>query len=103
MNKAPPPPTTTTTTTTSQLFNVSIVDIANAFRPSPIPVNVGDRIRWTNNDGIAHTTTSTDTYPWDSRRLDTGERFTWTFDTPGTFDYFCSIHQGMRGQVVVKP
>ena len=87
-----------------QTFGVSIVDIATAFQPSPITINVGDRVRWTNNDGIAHTTTSTDTSLWKSGSLNPGVGFPWTFDTPGTFSYFCSIHPDMKGEVeVVDP
>jgi plastocyanin len=32
----------------------------------------------------------------------TDETFSFTFDKPGTYAYFCSIHPKMTGQVVVK-
>jgi plastocyanin len=31
----------------------------------------------------------------------TGQTFSVTFDTPGTFAYYCEIHPGMIGQVTV--
>jgi plastocyanin len=33
--------------------------------------------------------------------LDTDQQFSHTFESPGTYDYFCSIHPRMTGQVVV--
>jgi len=33
--------------------------------------------------------------------LDTNERFSHTFDKPGTYPYYCSLHPKMTGQVVV--
>ena len=32
---------------------------------------------------------------------DTDDTFSHTFDSPGTYKYFCSIHPKMTGQVVV--
>jgi len=32
--------------------------------------------------------------------LDTDERFSYRFDAPGTYDYFCSIHPKMTGRIV---
>jgi plastocyanin len=33
--------------------------------------------------------------------LTVGNEFTETFETPGSFDYFCAIHPEMRGTVTV--
>jgi plastocyanin len=42
--------------------------------------------------------------PFDSGDLDRGETFTYTFETPGTYRYFCIPHEGakMFGTVVVE-
>jgi len=40
---------------------------------------------------------------WDSGLLDPGESFSFTFTTPGTFDYYCIPHPFMQGQIVVSP
>jgi plastocyanin len=37
-----------------------------------------------------------------SKVLDTDEKFTFTFDKPGTYPYFCSIHPKMTGTVKVQ-
>jgi plastocyanin len=37
-----------------------------------------------------------------SGALDTDDSFSFTFDKPGTYRYFCSIHPHMTGTVVVK-
>jgi plastocyanin len=36
------------------------------------------------------------------RVMDTDETFSCTFEKPGTYTYFCSVHPKMTGQVVVK-
>jgi plastocyanin len=36
-----------------------------------------------------------------SHPLDTDEKFSRVFDTPGTNDYFCSIHSHMTGKIIV--
>ena len=38
-----------------------------------------------------------------SAALDTEDKFSFTFDTPGTFEYFCSLHPHMTAKVVVAP
>jgi amicyanin len=71
------------------------------FGPPELTVNAGATITWTNRDDIPHTVVSTDKM-FKSKVLDTDERFSFTFTTPGTFTYFCSIHPKMTGKVVVK-
>jgi plastocyanin len=71
------------------------------FGPAEVTVQAGTTIKWTNRDDIPHTVVSTDKV-FKSKVLDTDERFSFTFATPGTFPYFCSIHPKMTGRVVVK-
>jgi plastocyanin len=75
--------------------------VAFAFNPNPININVGDTVRWTNNDPVDHTTTSTGN--WNSGSLTSGASFSEVFESPGTFNYFCSIHPSMTATVVVNP
>ena len=70
------------------------------FGPAELTVRVGTTISWTNRDDIPHTVVSTDKV-FKSKVLDTDEKFSFTFSTPGTFPYFCSIHPKMTGKVVV--
>jgi plastocyanin len=78
------------------------------FSPNNITVVIGvnNTIQWSNNGGTTHTTTS---FPsgqaqtWDSGDLNVGQTFTFTFTTPGTYTYICTIHPYMHGIVIVKP
>ena len=36
-----------------------------------------------------------------SGTLDQGDRYSQTFDEPGTYEYFCEFHPNMKGTVVV--
>jgi len=72
-----------------------------SFGPPELPVAAGTTITWTNRDDIPHTVVSPDKV-FNSKVLDTDEKFSFTFDTPGTFPYFCSIHPKMTGKVVVR-
>lgn len=72
-----------------------------SFGPTELAVTAGTTITWTNRDDIPHTVVSTDKV-FKSKVLDTDEKYSFTFATPGTFQYFCSIHPKMTGKVVVK-
>jgi plastocyanin len=71
-----------------------------SFGPPELTVTAGTTITWTNRDDIPHTVMSPDKV-FKSKVLDTDEKFSFTFATPGTFPYFCSIHPKMTGKVVV--
>lgn len=71
-----------------------------AFNPSTITIKKGESINWTNEDGPAHTATGAG---FDSKILATGKSYSHTFNDAGTFDYRCTIHPSMKGQVVVLP
>ena len=71
------------------------------FGPAELTVKAGTTITWTNRDDIPHTVVSSDK-AFKSKVLDTDETFSSTFQTPGTFSYFCSIHPKMTGKVVVQ-
>lgn len=87
--------------------NVSVVDFA--FQPKTVTINVGDTVIWTLNGAAPHTVTSgpPDCTPdgmFNSGTLGSAP-FSITFNTPGTFPYFCSFHcasVGMTGTVIVN-
>lgn len=72
-----------------------------SFGPQSITVSPGTKVTWTNRDDIPHTVVSTEGV-FKSKVLDTDESFSFTFDKPGTYPYFCSVHPKMTGTVVVK-
>ncbi|MCC6704164.1 MAG: cupredoxin family copper-binding protein [Thermomicrobiales bacterium] len=71
-----------------------------AFAPGTIEIKVGTTVTWTNNDSAPHTVTANDR-SFESGRLEQGQTFSFTFDTAGTFEYFCEYHPGMTATVVV--
>ena len=79
--------------------DVSALDFR--FEPTRMMVAPGTTIRWLNRGGSPHTTTA-DGGLWDSGTLAPGSTFSFTFDTPGTYAYFCRIHPSMRGAFRVK-
>ena len=77
-----------------------------SFQPRQIRVQPGTTVTWTNQDGAAHTVTAgTRDNPsglFNSGNIGAGGSFSFTFEVPGTYNYFCSIHAGMDGVVVVE-
>ena len=72
-----------------------------SFAPASAAIPVGTTVTWTNHDDIPHNVVSTE-QKFKSPVVDTDETFSHTFDVPGTFKYYCSIHPRMTGQVVVR-
>lgn len=97
---APPTSRVTTTTVAAAPGEVPIVDYA--FTPETITVKVGDTVTWTNRDEFDHWVLSDDKTTLDSQALATGQQYRKTFTTPGTVTYYCNIHNGMKGSVVVS-
>ncbi|MFN2589374.1 MAG: plastocyanin/azurin family copper-binding protein, partial [Actinomycetota bacterium] len=86
---------------------VSIGD--NFYSPEQVTIAVGDTVVWTHNGQAPHSVTADDG-SFDSSPtcpatgcLETGDTYSHTFTTAGTFGYFCKVHgQSMSGSVVVK-
>ena len=77
----------------------------DCFDPYTITIHEGTTISWHNNDTVPHTVTGMEPHPdgtFDSLML-AGEEFAYTFDTPGTYWYGCSVHPWARGVIVVEP
>jgi amicyanin len=80
----------------------SSVTIANfTFAPQQVTVKTGTTITWINQDDIPHAIASS-VKIFKSQVLDTDEKFSFTFTTPGTYEYFCSLHPHMTGKIVVE-
>lgn len=69
-------------------------------------VSVGTSVTWTNLDNVAHTTTSGFSPNFDgafnSSNLSQNGTFSHTFNRPGAFPYFCSIHPSMSAVITVQ-
>jgi amicyanin len=77
---------------------VSISDFK--FNPATLTVPVGTTVTWTNQDEEPHTLAAKDG-SFHSPGIDTHGTYSFTFSTPGSYDYICSIHPFMTGTVVV--
>jgi amicyanin len=71
------------------------------FNPQKLTVKAGTTVRWTNKDDIPHAIAAV-SKQFKSKTLDTDDAYSFTFTTPGSYDYFCSLHPHMTGTVVVE-
>jgi amicyanin len=77
------------------------VKIGNfTFGPQEVKVKAGSTVTWTNEDDIPHTVVSPNAFR--SKVMDTDGTYSFTFTTPGTYKYFCSLHPHMTGIIVVE-
>ena len=79
---------------------VSIVELT--FEPAVIEVDAGALVTWTNDSELDHWVLSEVAGAIDSAPLEPGNSYAARFDEPGTYDYFCNVHAGMSGTVVVR-
>jgi plastocyanin len=78
---------------------------APGYAPDKITVVIGvnNTVTWTNDDTVAHTVTSVSgNGTVSSGNLAVGATYTFTFSSPGTYDYYCEYHAWMTGTVIVK-
>src|SRR5262245_13830514 len=77
------------------------------FNPSSQTITVGDTVQWEWGLGTHSSTSGTicvSDNNWDSALQANPFTFSHTFNTPGTFSYFCVLHcrLGMTGEIVVQ-
>ena len=90
-----------------------------AYEPAELEVTAGTTVTWVNFDkGVTHTVTSgvpqKQGVPGvaadkparpdgvlDGELATNGEEFSYTFEDAGEYEYFCTVHAGMSGVVVV--
>jgi plastocyanin len=87
-----------------------------AFSPQTVKAKAGQTVTWVGGDNITHVlvqgsyvvgadglrSTEKDDGTFQLRLNRKGQQVSHTYTTPGTFTYFCSIHRGMNGTVVVS-
>ena len=97
-----------TTASVSIVQGSSSPTISKPYDPSPLTVKTGTSVTWTNRDSSIHTVTSG--LPekgdvgtlFDSSLINPVMTFVHVFDKQGTFDYSCTLHPFMHGQIIVK-
>lgn len=76
------------------------IDISNStFQPATITVNAGDTLIWTNRDSLPH---SIKGESFSSSPLPPNGTYQLTLTKAGTFNYNCSLHPDMKGQIIVQ-
>ena len=102
-------PTTTTTTTTAaptttaqiveqELSDTAAISIENFSYSGAVEIISGQKVIFTNNDVYSHTATASE---FSTGNLKSGESAEITFNTSGTYEYFCSLHPYMTGTIKV--
>lgn len=74
------------------------------YAPATVQVKAGATVSWTNKDGELHTVTAgTQAAPTGqfNLQLPAGGTVTQKFDTAGSYMFFCTLHSGMFGEIVV--
>jgi len=72
------------------------------YDPTAVSITVGSTVTWVNNGSTAVTVTSPDGL-FDSESIAPGGSFSYTFDTPGAYRYFCVPFPHMKGVITVSP
>ncbi len=78
------------------------------YLPEELVVEAGTTVVFDNLDPVAHSVTASegDELDFDSglfgSSTDAGTTFERTYDDPGSYDYFCTVHPTMRGTIVVE-
>lgn len=71
------------------------------FSPDPVVVTTGTRITVTNRDSTAHTVTAKDG-SFDTGDVGGGSSSSITISRPGTYRYFCNVHNYMTGVITAR-
>jgi len=78
----------------------------SCYTPSKIMITQGNSVTWVNQDAAFHSVTSgyygEPSGLFDSGYLDPEESFVFIFEDTGIYDYFCTLHPWMKGQVIVS-
>jgi plastocyanin len=72
-----------------------------SFQPGSLTVKAGTTVTWVNHDDEPHTVNENNK-TFKSGTLDTDAKFSYKFTSPGSYNYFCSLHPRMTGQIIVK-
>jgi plastocyanin len=78
------------------------VEISNLdFFPRDLTVEGNASVTWVNRDAVPHDATGVGR-GWGTDTLMPGEDATLTFDSPGIYEYVCTIHPNMEATLTVS-
>ncbi|MFA5188715.1 MAG: cupredoxin family copper-binding protein [Patescibacteria group bacterium] len=95
-----PPPVNTPPVNVNKPKTSAIQIINFSFNPATLSIKVGDTVKWTNNEAVPHQIAGSG---FGSSTLYNGETYSNTFSQAGIYDYYCSIHPSMTGEIIVTP
>ena len=77
------------------------------YLPLNLEITTNTTVTWVNQDNVPHTVQSQDEFGnivglFNSAPLNTGDKFEFTFEEAGVFNYYCSLHPWRVGLVTVK-
>ena len=96
LNVTSSPGTSSATSSSADGTSITIKDFA--FSPKTLHVKVGVPVKVTNADDTDHTVTAADG-SFDTGTLGGSEQASISVDAPGTYKYFCDIHNYMTGTI----
>lgn len=81
----------------TEVIDVEIRDFK--YIPQNLTVKVGQTVRWTNYDSARHDVVGSGIK---SEYLEKGETFNYAFEKEGTYQYICTLHPWMEGEVIAQ-
>ena len=70
------------------------------FQPAELKVQKGDTVVFINRDFVTHDVTEESSKSWTSSPLPVGK--SWRLAVAKSSNYYCSVHQVMKGKIVVE-
>lgn len=91
-------------TPTSGPTRVEVQVLDNLFEPRTRSAKVGQEVRWVWDATNQHSVKGTyNGAAVESQSQGSGGTFSFTFETPGTFDYTCGVHgESMKGRIIIQ-
>ena len=86
-------------TAPAMTMTVNIAD--NRFQPATLSVKAGTTVTWVHTGQVTHNILSLQLADLRSPDLRPGDKYSYTFKTPGTYTYYCSYHDGMSATITV--
>jgi plastocyanin len=86
----------------SEAPQVTVDVVDNDFAPRHLTIKSGATVTWRFEGNAVHDVTD-DGGAFRSDRLRHGDAYVRTFDEPGTYHYYCTLHHAMQGTLVVTP
>ena len=81
--------------------NVTVDMRGFEYFPRDLTINAGDAVTWKNSDNVPHTATENDK-AWDTGVIGKDDESSLTFDAPGQYEYYCTIHPSMKARLTVR-